>query len=78
MPFPRSLVHLKREISDAKWTEAKKWSYVRINRKKYRPSRKQLTDPVVALLWHSVVTWLCPGCVPVAALSCVSRGFVVE
>jgi len=33
---------------------------------------------VVALLWHSVVAWLCPGCVPVAALSCSSRGFVVE
>ena len=42
MPLPRSLANLKREFSETKWNEAKEWSYSRINRKKYRPSKKQL------------------------------------
>jgi len=32
---------LKREFSEAKWNEAKEWSYSRTNSKKYRPSKKQ-------------------------------------
>jgi len=36
------------EISETKWTEAKKWSYDRINWKKYQPSKKQLPVPTVA------------------------------
>ena len=48
MPLPRSLSHLKREISEAKWTEAKKWSHDGVNWKKYRPIQKQIPDPTVA------------------------------
>jgi len=48
MPLPRSLANLKREFSEAKWNDAKERSYSRINRKKHRPSKKQLPDPAVA------------------------------
>jgi len=48
MRLPRSLAHIKCEISQTKWTEAKKWSYDRSNWKKYRSSKKQLPDPTVA------------------------------
>jgi len=40
---PRSLAHLKREFSEAKWTEARAWTKARllgIKNSKYRPSEK--------------------------------------
>jgi len=36
MPFPRSIAHLKREISEKKWDEACHWAEGRISAKKYR------------------------------------------
>jgi len=48
MPLPMSLANLKRVFAEAKWSEAKEWSYSRINHKKYRPGKKQLLGPAVA------------------------------
>jgi len=52
MPLPRSLAHLKREISEKKWPEAKAWADSRITRKKYQYYRQQekprKPDPVPA------------------------------
>ena len=45
---PRSLAHLKREFSEAKWTDSRKWSkaqLVRTKNSKYRPSKKQKPGP---------------------------------
>jgi len=36
MPFPRSLAHLKREITEKKWKEAREWAGSRTSRPKYR------------------------------------------
>jgi len=36
MPFPRSFAHLKREISEKKWQEAKMWANSRAAGKKYQ------------------------------------------
>jgi ribonuclease HI len=47
-PLPRSLAHLKREISEKKWTEARQWTGSRINKAKYRMPAKQKPDRVVA------------------------------
>jgi hypothetical protein len=44
----RSLVHLKREISEKKWDEARRWAGGRISRKKYRMPRDQQPDKIVA------------------------------
>ena len=36
MPLPRSLARLKREITEKKWAEARKWAGSRTSRQKYR------------------------------------------
>jgi len=36
VPLPRSLAHIKREISTKKWNEASQWAGKRISAKKYR------------------------------------------
>jgi hypothetical protein len=46
MPLPRSLAHLKREISARKWTEARSWAADRITGRKYRLPCKQRLDGV--------------------------------
>jgi len=48
MPLPRSLAHIKREISTKKWDEARQWAGKRILAKKYRMPRKQQPDKTVA------------------------------
>jgi ribonuclease HI len=48
MPLPRSLAHLKREISEKKWSEARRWAEGRITAKKYRLPDKQRPNRVVA------------------------------
>jgi hypothetical protein len=48
MPLPRSLAHLKREISEKKWAEARQWAGGRITSKKYKMPCKQRTDKTVA------------------------------
>jgi len=35
-PLPRSLAHLKREISEKKWAEARQWAGSRIHKAKYK------------------------------------------
>jgi ribonuclease HI len=47
-PLPRSLAHLKREISEKKWTEARQWAGSRITKAKYRMPARQKPDEVVA------------------------------
>jgi hypothetical protein len=44
----RSLAHLKREISEKKWSEARQWAGSRINKTKYRMPARQKPDGVVA------------------------------
>jgi hypothetical protein len=34
MPLPRSLAHFKREISEKKWTETRRWAGDRVSQKK--------------------------------------------
>jgi len=48
VPLPRSLAHIKREISTKKWDEARQWSGKRISVKKYRMPRTQQPDKTVA------------------------------
>jgi len=48
MPLPGSLAHLKREISEKKWVEARQWAGGRTSRKKYRVPRRQKPDSTVA------------------------------
>jgi len=48
MPFPRSLAHLKREISEKKWAEARQWAGGRTSGKKYRMPKSQRPDGAVA------------------------------
>jgi hypothetical protein len=48
MPLPRSLAHLKREISEKKWTEVRRWAGERVTTKKYRLLREQRPDKVVS------------------------------
>jgi len=36
MPLPRSLAHIKREISERKWAEARQWAGGGTSRKKYK------------------------------------------
>jgi hypothetical protein len=47
-PLPRSLAHLKREISEKKWTEAHQWARSRITKAKYKMPARQKPDGVVA------------------------------
>jgi hypothetical protein len=46
--LPRSLAHLKREISEKKWSEARQWAGSRINKAKYKMPARQKPDEVVA------------------------------
>jgi len=48
VPLPRSLAHIKREISTKKWDEAHQWAGKRISAKKYRMPRTQQPDKTVA------------------------------
>jgi len=48
MPLPRSLVSLKREISEKKWAEARQWAGGRTSKKKYRMPDGQKPDGAVA------------------------------
>jgi ribonuclease HI len=43
-PLPRSLAHLKGEISEKKWDEARCWAGSRVTTRKYRLPRKQQPD----------------------------------
>jgi len=47
-PLPRSLAHLKREISEKKWANARQWAGGRAPRKKYKIPDKQKSDSTVA------------------------------
>jgi hypothetical protein len=46
--LPRSLAHLKREISEKKWGEARQWAGSRTTRKKYKLPAKRKLDGTVA------------------------------
>ena len=48
MPLPRSLAHIKCEISTKKWDPAHQWAGKRISAKKYRMPRTQHPDRTVA------------------------------
>ena len=48
MPLPRSLANLKREISEKKWVEARRWAGGRTSKKKYRIPESQNPDSTVA------------------------------
>jgi len=48
MPLPRFLAHLKREISEKKWAEARRWAGSRAEAKKYKMPREQRPDKTVA------------------------------
>jgi ribonuclease HI len=50
-PLPRSLANVKRESSEKKWQDAKRWTRKMLGRtgnRKYRPSDRQKPDPAVA------------------------------
>ena len=47
MPLRRSLTHLKQEITEKKWAEARQWAGGRTSSKKYRP-KSQRPDGTVA------------------------------
>jgi hypothetical protein len=47
-PLPRSLAHLKREITEKKWAEARQWAGGRITRHKYKMPSRQRPDRTVA------------------------------
>jgi hypothetical protein len=46
--LPRSLAHLKREISEKKWAEARQWAGGRISSHKYKMPRQQRPDQTIA------------------------------
>ena len=46
--LPRSLEHLKREISEKKWAEARQWAGNRTTRAEYKMPAKQKPDRTVA------------------------------
>jgi len=48
MPLSRSLAHLKQEISEKKWAEARQWAVERTSKKKYRMPSRQKPDGTVA------------------------------
>jgi len=48
MSLPRSLAHLKREISEKKWVKARQWAGSRASKKKYRMPKSQKPDGMVA------------------------------
>jgi ribonuclease HI len=47
MPLPRSLANVKREISERKWIEARRWAEGRITARKYKMPREQRPSRVV-------------------------------
>jgi len=53
MCLPRSLVHLKREISKKKRKEAKEWVDGKISRKKYRHGQKRGRSQISSKLWRT-------------------------
>jgi len=48
MPLPRSLANLKREISEKKWVEARRWVGGRTSKKKYKMPESHKPDGTVA------------------------------
>jgi len=46
--LPRSLAHIKREISEKKWAEARQWAGDRITKKKYKMPARRRPDGTVA------------------------------
>jgi len=54
VPLPRSLAHIKHEISTKKWDEARQWAGKRISTKKYRMPRMRQPDKTVAGRTHQV------------------------
>jgi len=48
MPLPRSLANLKREISENKWAEARRWAGGRTSKAKHRMPKSQKSDGTVA------------------------------
>jgi len=48
MPLPRSLANLKREISEKKWVEARRWAGGRTSKAKYRMPKSQTPGGTVA------------------------------
>jgi hypothetical protein len=48
MPLPRSLAYLKREISETKWAEARRWAGDRVSQEKYKLPANQRPDRTVA------------------------------
>ena len=48
MPLPRSLAHLKREITEKKWAEARQWAGGRTSKKKHKMPKSQRPDGAVA------------------------------
>jgi len=48
VPLPRSLANLKREVSEKKWAEARKWAGSRTSKAKYRLLKTQKLDGTVA------------------------------
>jgi len=47
-PLPRSLANLKREISDKKWAEARRWAGGRTSKTKFHMPESQKPDGAVA------------------------------
>jgi len=48
MPLPRSLANLKREISEKKWVEARRWAGGRTSKGRYRTPESHKPDGTVA------------------------------
>jgi hypothetical protein len=48
MPLPRSIANIRREITEKKWAEARKWAGGRTSKKKYKMSKSQRPDGTVA------------------------------
>jgi len=48
MPLPRSLANLKREITDKKWAEGRRWAGGRISKQKYKMPESHKPDGTVA------------------------------
>jgi hypothetical protein len=59
MPPPRPLAHLKREISEKKWAEARRWAGERVSRKKYKLPANQKPDGTVAGSFKRLASRLC-------------------
>jgi len=48
MPLPRSLANIKRQITEKKWAETRKWAGRRTSKRKYKMPESQRPDSVVA------------------------------